>query len=49
MAPKLYFTDTSPACRSTLMLTKAIKFPVEIVPINLAEKEQLKSEYLKVK
>lgn len=48
MAPVLYSVDTSPPCRSVLMLAKAIGLSFDVKTINLSEGDQLKPEFLKV-
>uniref|UniRef100_A0A6B2EB86 glutathione transferase n=1 Tax=Phlebotomus kandelakii TaxID=1109342 RepID=A0A6B2EB86_9DIPT len=49
MAPlKFYYFPHSPPCRGALLTIRYLKLDVELINVNLREKEQLKPEYLKV-
>nr|QLI62206.1 glutathione S-transferase 10 [Streltzoviella insularis] len=47
MAPKLYKMDASPPARAAMMVCDVHNVPLEMVDVNLIEKEHLKPEYLK--
>ncbi|GAB0099739.1 glutathione S-transferase 1-1 [Sergentomyia squamirostris] len=49
MAPmKFYYFPHSPPCRGVLLTIRYLKLDVEMINVNLREKEQLKPEYLKI-
>nr|QVK45129.1 GSTe5 [Pagiophloeus tsushimanus] len=48
MPIKLYYFEASPPARSVLMVVKALKLNLELIRINLSEKEQLTKEFLKL-
>lgn len=49
MAPlKFYYFPASPPCRGALLTIRYLKLDVELISLNLREKEQLKPEFLKV-
>lgn len=48
MAPTLYCTDASPACRAILMISKALGVDLNIEECNLATGDHLSPDFLKV-
>uniref|UniRef100_A0A7G3ADA8 glutathione transferase n=1 Tax=Lutzomyia longipalpis TaxID=7200 RepID=A0A7G3ADA8_LUTLO len=49
MAPmKFYYFPMSPPCRGALLTIRNLKLDIELINVNLREKEQLKEDYLKV-
>nr|AVR54966.1 glutathione-s-transferase epsilon class 13 [Sitophilus oryzae] len=48
MAIKLYYFEAAPPVRSVLMTIKALGLSVDLIRLNLSEKEQLAESYLKV-
>lgn len=49
MAPTLYMIPYSQPVRATLMTIKALNLDVNLKEVNLIDKQQLSSEYTKVK
>lgn len=48
MTLKLYYFEASPPVRSVLMLIDLMQLEVQLIRVNLSEKEQLKEEILQV-
>lgn len=48
MAPKLYMTSASPACRSVLMTANYLGLKLDVQVVNILKGEQLTAEYRKV-
>lgn len=46
--PILYMTKTSPPVLSILITAAAIGLDLELIPVNLAEEEQMKVDFIKV-
>lgn len=49
MAPKLYMIAYSQPVRATLMTIKALNIDIELVEVNLLDRQQFSSGYTKVK
>lgn len=48
MTLKLYYFEASPPARSVLMVIELLQLKVQLIRVNLSEKEQLKQEFLQL-
>lgn len=48
MTLKLYYFEASPPARAVLMVIELLQLKVQLIRVNLSEKEQLNEEFLQV-